>query len=257
MEQKNRSSAASPAWLFMPALTVLTLLGLGLTLYSAFSGKAVTSSHWSSDIALAVMYAALLYYALRGFRIPHGNLLRYCFLLFALTDGALVVIGVARDCCSIPVLVLDLLGILLSAYIAGRLNKYQKNRFLMPLVALLFLAGILLSLLPNTVSEPAVRREAPVVSAEPMPAPAPAPAPAPEAQPTEAAPTLPPVTDTVPTESAPAEVPAVPTAAAKSVSASDTVRSLLKTGINELVLWLCLCLAYVSRYREHREAGLS
>ena len=91
-------------------------------------------------IAKVIMLIAIIYYALAGYKRPHGNLLRAIFILMSLTclNG---VIDTAQDMTSFEGNDLNLLlwnigldgfCVLLVAYIGGRLDKIKKN--IIPLI---------------------------------------------------------------------------------------------------------------------------
>jgi len=75
----------------------------------------------------------ILYYLLYGYKKPHGNLLRFIMLAFALSmifDDTLFSVFTAY----VPVRTVT---VMLIAYMAGRLNKFEKNRILMPVILVL------------------------------------------------------------------------------------------------------------------------
>lgn len=85
----------------------------------------------------SIEHLAVVYYVLYGYRKPHGNLLRYTMLLFAITLGtALVLYGKEYSMLNFALPVAE---ILLIPYIAGRLNKVEQNKVLVPFVLILFI----------------------------------------------------------------------------------------------------------------------
>ena len=81
-------------------------------------------------------YIVAFVYALFGYKKPHGNLLRYTFLSFAVSlavyagtqSGAGDLSVFLNVLCTVPV-----------AYTAGRLHKYRQNKLLLYLVAVMLL----------------------------------------------------------------------------------------------------------------------
>jgi len=83
-----------------------------------------------------VMYLLICFYAFVGYKKPHGNLLRYLMFAFGLMLISRIYV------CSfflheLTCLIFYGVSIALIAYISGRLNKIEKNRFLAVLVLLL------------------------------------------------------------------------------------------------------------------------
>jgi len=90
---------------------------------------------------VSIEHLAVIYYVLIGYRKPHGNLLRYVMLLFALTIGIdLVIYGKGYPMLNFALPVAE---ILLIPYIAGRLNKVEQNKILVSLVMALFIIDAL------------------------------------------------------------------------------------------------------------------
>jgi len=88
-------------------------------------------------VAVVIEHVAVMYYVLFGYRKPHGNLLRYVMLLFALTL-AIDLVGIHNEYSTFYV-ALSVAYVFLISYIAGRLNKIEQNRVLMSLVLILFI----------------------------------------------------------------------------------------------------------------------
>ena len=103
-------------------------------------------------IAKVIMLIAIIYYALAGYKRPHGNLLRVIFLLLSLTylngviDSAQDMTSFEGNDLNLLLYIIGLNGIcvLLIAYVGGRLDKIKKNYF--PLI-LITAAQVVKSLL--------------------------------------------------------------------------------------------------------------
>ncbi len=86
-------------------------------------------------ITWVIMLIAIIYYALAGYKRPHGNLLRAIFILLSLTclncviDSAICIPNFAGNAMNLQLMIIGLDGIcvLLIAYIGGRLDKIKKN----------------------------------------------------------------------------------------------------------------------------------
>ena len=94
-------------------------------------------------VSYIVLFIATLYYVLIGYKKPHGNLLRWTFLLLAFhyING---IINVAMQIYNtnynvdIMLIIIGLIGIsaLLIAYVSGRLDKIKKNYALLIVITL-------------------------------------------------------------------------------------------------------------------------
>lgn len=95
--------------------------------------------------ALIVLALCLLtgYYTLIGYKKPHGNLLRYCMFAFAFL---LVIEMVSFVNMSSQInMMLNLTAALLMAYMAGRLNKFDKNKYIIILILILLAFSVFIS----------------------------------------------------------------------------------------------------------------
>jgi len=89
-------------------------------------------------LAIVVLMDLLVfYYIISGYKKPHGNLLRYQMLMFATT----MVLDVSCFANISLYVLLRSMTILLISYIAGRLNKINQNKVLMPIVLLMIFAS--------------------------------------------------------------------------------------------------------------------
>ena len=93
-----------------------------------------------------VFCALIILYTFFGYQKPHGNMLKILFFAFAMylaLQGTLNIAGNSRfivgDLC--------ILAALLIAYVAGRLHKIEKNKFILIFVGLLILAKTIMVLL--------------------------------------------------------------------------------------------------------------
>ena len=160
-------------------------------------------------VTIFVGYALVIFYMVYGYKKPHGNLLRYIIFSFAvllilsmtaeqmlkdptdLPHGiGMIAEGLAPD--GLPGMEAPLvkpvqtlatgLAAIIAAYISGRLNKFEKNKYLFTIVLVLL--------------------------------------------------------------------------AVRAFVSVDN-RSMMFSDMNEIVLWLDLNCAYMLRYNQHKEAGLS
>lgn len=113
-------------------LTVSGLIGEVLTVIDGIADAGVTT--WISDIFVTAVYATSLYYCIAGYKIPHGNLMRYIMVLFAFSLGMTSVNIDAETVIGVYALVICAVIV---AYVSGRLDKIESNRILIAIVVLL------------------------------------------------------------------------------------------------------------------------
>lgn len=75
-----------------------------------------------------VLYAAVAFYALVSYKVPHGNHLKYLMLYFAISLIFVLNIAVKYELATCALM--TIFAIMLICYIAGRLDKIQKNKWL-------------------------------------------------------------------------------------------------------------------------------
>ena len=92
-----------------------------------------------------IVFLITLWYALIGYKQPHGNSLRVAYFIFSLSIG-IRAIAESTGSEQYGKGVLLLVAALILAYISGRLNKIEKNKILLILVGILFLADAIISL---------------------------------------------------------------------------------------------------------------
>jgi len=155
-----------------------------------------------------LMAVLILYYNFLGYKKPHGNMLRYGFLLF----GSFLIIRIAADnTFSVGTLIITVAGIM-SVYMSGRLNKIEKNKYLVVVVLILLVVHIIIKEI----------HIGPVLFSENI------------------------VADAL-------------TAAPEMVGAKPdgiTGVCLILRSLGIVFQWIALSLAYISRYKAHKEAGL-
>ncbi len=145
MERYTNLKKGTEAGLFVSLIFVL--LGIAFSIYSfitGFQGKPVGIQLHIGIVFLE--YILIAFYALFGYKKPHGNMLKYTMLLFvllcmyeSLMPGRPITTNVeyiANACIG--------LAAVLIAYMSGRLNKIEKNTCVMILVGVLFTASIVL-----------------------------------------------------------------------------------------------------------------
>lgn len=87
-------------------------------------------------ISLAMCLCAL-FYGVYGYKIPHGNLIRYLLLAFAAATASEFLLNPGMQK---PMAICILLVVILSAYMAGRLGKNTECKILIALVGALLVA---------------------------------------------------------------------------------------------------------------------
>lgn len=86
-------------------------------------------------VMTCVMFALTLYYAISNFKVPHGNLLKYLFLAFSAMCFAGLLTNDAGDPAfqtfSYIYQISRGIVVIISAYIAGRLDRIKENTILL------------------------------------------------------------------------------------------------------------------------------
>jgi len=118
-------------------LTVLLLFGIVseiilMTGEAGFGGVLV-------DVSVAISEMLLIYYLFAGYKIPHGNMLKYLILFFCFS----ISMSIAFLPSASIVLLLKALCVLLAAFMGGRLERIYQNRLWMLLVfIMLTISGV-------------------------------------------------------------------------------------------------------------------
>lgn len=132
------------------------LFGIGFVIYNIFNMFA--DEHFVlapivRDFVYLLIFVALLFYALIGYKKPHGNLLKTLFVAFGVS--VVVIIGMAKsfpDTNEIAFIVSNIcadLGALVIIFVAGRLHKIEKNKILLVIAGLLMLVRVIISIFCN------------------------------------------------------------------------------------------------------------
>ena len=105
----------------------------------------------SKTILICLSYILILYYVIYGYKIPHGNSLKYIIIFFGLmlvNEMALEAGGKYPGLDQHTILLsttITGLCVIVVSYISGRLDKYEKNSYLFILTLfLLFIRTILM-----------------------------------------------------------------------------------------------------------------
>ena len=117
-------------------------IGLIISLLFVFVGLA-TETLWDFmkstgpvfvDYVAIALYCFIIFYGLWGYKIPHGNLLRYEFIVFAIMNILVLLTDLQLGLFASYLLAAKAL---LSIYMAGRLDKIKKNIWIMIAVLVL------------------------------------------------------------------------------------------------------------------------
>ena len=139
---ENQTEKSSKFVMFL--IPVLTILGFLSTVVWFIAAAAHPEAGLGMGVIILsiIAYIVAMVYALHGYKKPHGNMLRYTFLVFAVSlalysDTQLAQISsvtvLINVICTVPV-----------AYMAGRLHKFNQNKVLLYIVVvMLLIAGII------------------------------------------------------------------------------------------------------------------
>jgi len=160
-----------------------------------------------SEVTTIALCILILYYNFFGYKKPHGNLLKYIFLIFGF---ALIISTFFNGGVELSGLIYTMIGTIV-VYMSGRLNKIEKNRKLAVVVLILFTVLVIISVFRIDVSFETAHNAA-------------------------------------------VEMPQM-YPSGKQEMQPKSLLSILGTFTTPLQ-WIALSLAYISRYKEHKEAGL-
>ena len=128
-------------------LVLLTVLGIvcEIRYYLSMKGKFLSGASFDL-IAYIAMSMCLIYYVFYNYKKPHGNLLKYLYLIFAVVILAGVV-SIKSERNMLDNIFNYVRGVvaLLTAYISGRLDRFEDNSAIMIIILLLMLGTSILS----------------------------------------------------------------------------------------------------------------
>ena len=146
MEKKSNGKTIA-----LIVLGLLTALGLVIEIITGIEYSAYYSSGAYLSLATySVTCVLLVYYAVAGYKKPHGNLLKYLFLLFTICClGGILAVDAERTIYGTVFNYIRGVVVVMTAYIAGRLDRYKQNVILMSIIGLLMLASSIVQLIPD------------------------------------------------------------------------------------------------------------
>ena len=126
---------------------VLVMLGIvysAYTLITGFSGQPVGIKIHIGIVFLEYMLVA--FYALIGYKKPHGNMLKYTMLAFVLLCMYEFLMPGRVEVKNVEYIANASIGLasVLIAYMSGRLNRIDQNRIIMIVVGVLFAISIVM-----------------------------------------------------------------------------------------------------------------
>lgn len=129
---------------------VLIVVGLIATFISLIAHVSRINDNLSpaiNDLVNIVIYLCVLYYALFGYKKPHGNLLKTMFLIFAIGLVAQSIVPkIGSNNSSFIVSFCNGVSAVIISYIAGRLNRIEKNQKLLVIVGVLLVISCCLAI---------------------------------------------------------------------------------------------------------------
>ena len=134
--------------------TIALCIAIAATAYGVYE----TIRHIGADVPVSktmficLSYILILYYGLYGYKVPHGNLLKYIMLFFALLlvnettlEASGKYPGLVNEAILLPLAITGICIVIIS-YISGRLHKFNKNIYLFAIVlVLLVVRAVLMS----------------------------------------------------------------------------------------------------------------
>lgn len=125
MTKENIEGKTKFYYLMQTFLLILATLGLVSTCCILFSFK---TDALVNEIMDVIIYVLIIYYYLVGYRKAHSNLLKYIFLFYAIFSAYN---GLYYNSINKAQSYSLIVSALLLAFIAGRLNKFNKNRWIL------------------------------------------------------------------------------------------------------------------------------
>lgn len=119
-------------------IALVALAGLAVSIF-CFIWRLNNDVSIRSFILVALYYCFILYNGVHGYKLPHGNLVRYLFLTLAIYIAASIIIMVERWDISWIVVAASNFAAVLIGYMAGRLQKVKKNIIVAAIVSVLLL----------------------------------------------------------------------------------------------------------------------
>lgn len=94
--------------------------------------------------ATIVMAIATMYYAVSGYKVPHGNLMKYLFVLYAASIGYTTIARIILFPQNLSALTetISIITIICASFMAGRLYKFKENIVFIIIVAVLAIINI-------------------------------------------------------------------------------------------------------------------
>ncbi len=90
-----------------------------------------------SYVLIGIYYACIFYYAIVGYKTPHGNMIRYLLLILAFYITASIIVTIERWGASWIIVAASNFAAVLIGYMAGRLQKVKKNVIVVVLATVL------------------------------------------------------------------------------------------------------------------------
>ncbi len=130
--------------ILMYVIQALTLLGFLSTIaWLVVSFNPGLKEQTVLSIISLIVYVIVFLYALFGYKKPHGNMLRYTFIIFAVSL-ALYAYGSQTSPVSTVSVIINVLCTVPVAYVAGRLHKFNQNKVLLYIaLVMLLIAGLM------------------------------------------------------------------------------------------------------------------
>ena len=132
MENRKELKTSYKIALIICSILVFANIVIEITQMVKFISTDISKAVWPMIGILSL--SAALYYAYVEYKRPHGNFLRNVFLINALLDAAFIVTCLLN----MPkhIVAINLLAVVLKAFMAGRLNKFKQNTVIIAIVGM-------------------------------------------------------------------------------------------------------------------------
>ena len=149
MEKKSNGKTIA-----LIVLGVLTAFGLVVEILSSIRYRTYyTSGSYLNLVTYIAVCLLLFYYAAAGYKKPHGNMMKYLFLVYAICClGSILTVTAERSVLYTAFNYIRGAVVVMTAFVAGRLDHFKQNVVLMSIIGVLMLATSIIQVLPYVVT---------------------------------------------------------------------------------------------------------
>lgn len=129
--EKSKLNLKTGELIALVLVAILNIMWL-VCRFISFTGKVTFQT-----ITPIIMLAITAFYALYGYKKPHGNHVRYLLLIYAAHMGSLLIANQGSTWLPTYASVAHVATIILATYMAGRLDRYKQNLIICAVITVL------------------------------------------------------------------------------------------------------------------------